>query len=201
MAFRIFGFTLPNIFTSIYRSISWIYFFHEIINCFLWINWEAIWAFIILKLMESLIFLIRVTVLSVKYLNSTLLSDFFGHRRKYQILTKIFAKNRNFIKKNVISHKNSGHAFWTNIDLSYHFRILRMSTFQEMIQFFNNTHVRNAIHENVCVIFYGTDLSMVYFLFLIILSHCACVSTSRYKVFIHYICYTILLDICFCQRV
>ena len=33
-----------------------------------------------------------------------------------------------------------------------------MSTFQEMIQFFNNTHVRNAIHENVCVIFYGTDL-------------------------------------------
>ena len=44
------------------------------------------------------------------------------------------------------------------LDLSYHFRILRMSTFQEMIQFFNNTHVRNAIHENVCVIFYGTDL-------------------------------------------
>ena len=109
--------------------------------------------------MESLIFLIRVTVLSVKYLNSTLLSDFFGHRRKYQILTKIFAKNRNFMKKNLISHKNSGHVFWTNIDLSYHFRILRMSTFQEMIQFFNNTHVRNAIHENVCVIFYGTDLS------------------------------------------
>ena len=34
-----------------------------------------------------------------------------------------------------------------------------MSTFQEMIQFFNNTHVRNAIHENVCVIFYGTDLT------------------------------------------
>ena len=159
MAFTIFGFKLSNIFTSIYRSISWIYFFHEIINCFLWINWEAIWAFIILKLMESLIFLIRVTVLSVKYLNSTLLSDFFGHRRKYQILTKIFAKNRNFIKKNLISHKNSGHAFWTNIDLSYHFRILRMSTFQEMIQFFNNTHVRNAIHENVCVIFYGTDLT------------------------------------------
>ena len=107
--------------------------------------------------MESLIFLIRVTVFSVKYLNSTLLSDFFGHRRKYQILTKIFAKNRNFMKKNLISHKNSGHVFWTNIDLSYHFRILRMSTFQEMIQFFNNTHVRNAIHENVCLIFYGTD--------------------------------------------
>ena len=36
-----------------------------------------------------------------------------------------------------------------------------MSTFQEMIQFFNNTHVRNAIHENVCVIFYGTDLILV----------------------------------------
>ena len=63
------------------------------------------------------------------------------------------------MKKNLISHKNSGHVFWTNIDLSYHFRILRMSTFQEMIQFFNNTHVRNAIHENVCVIFYGTDLT------------------------------------------
>ena len=108
--------------------------------------------------MESLIFLIRVTVLSVKYLNSTLLSDFFGHRRKYQILTKNFAKYRNFMNKNLISHKNSGHVFCTNIDLSYHFRILRMSTFQEMIQFFNNTHVRNAIHENVCVIFYGTDL-------------------------------------------
>ena len=118
MAFTIFGFKLSNIFTSIYRSISWIYFFHEIINCFLWINWEAIWAFIILKLMESLIFLIRVTVLSVKYLNSTLLSDFFGHRLKYQILTKSFEKNRNFMKKNLISHKNSGHVFWTNIDLS-----------------------------------------------------------------------------------
>ena len=36
-----------------------------------------------------------------------------------------------------------------------------MSTFQEMIQFFNNTHVRNAIHENVCVIFYGTDLTII----------------------------------------
>ena len=34
-----------------------------------------------------------------------------------------------------------------------------MSTFQEIIQFFNDTHVRNAIHENVCLIFYGTDLS------------------------------------------
>ena len=33
-----------------------------------------------------------------------------------------------------------------------------MSTFQEIIQFFNDTHVRNAIHENVCLIFYGTDL-------------------------------------------
>ena len=34
-----------------------------------------------------------------------------------------------------------------------------MSTFQEIIQFFNDTHVRNAIHENVCLIFYGTDLN------------------------------------------
>ena len=55
--------------------------------------------------MESLIFQISVTVLSVKYLNSTLLSDFFGHRRKYQILTKNFAKNRNFMKKKLIPIK------------------------------------------------------------------------------------------------
>ena len=61
-------------------------------------------------------------------------------------------------KKILISRKNSVHVFWTNIDLSYHFGILRMSTFQEIIQFFNDTHVRNAIHENVCLIFYGTDL-------------------------------------------
>ena len=65
------------------------------------------------------------------------------------------------MKKKLISHKNSGHVFWTNIDLSYHFGILRMSTFQEIIQFFNDTHVRNAIHENVCLIFYGTGLSSI----------------------------------------
>ena len=62
-------------------------------------------------------------------------------------------------KKNLNFHKYSGLGFLDYIDLPYHFGILRMSTFQEIIQFFNDTHVRNAIHENVCVIFYGTDLT------------------------------------------
>ena len=37
-----------------------------------------------------------------------------------------------------------------------------MSTFQEIIHVFNDTHVTNAIHEKVCVIFYGTDLNPKY---------------------------------------